>query len=232
MSEEIVYVSFDIDGTIVAKGQALSEHRMAFVKAISELFAPCDIPSVFLGHSVNGWMDQNIITEMIEKCGFPATPENVAKGVTKTEDVYIEIAKTTPIILPGVRDLLKKLTSMPNVAVGIASGNLPRLCWHKLGLADIADLFPGRIGGYGTSKSRAHAILNGKEEAERQTGKKVKRVIHIGDTTNDVSAGHEAGGVSVAVLTGITPAEDLAEADLIVENLESGMEKILDLVQM
>ena len=62
----LTYISFDIDGTMIAKGQAITEHHQAFVHAVSTLFGPCDIPRVFLGHPVNGWMDQAILAEMIE----------------------------------------------------------------------------------------------------------------------------------------------------------------------
>ena len=231
MSKGLTYVSFDIDGTIIAKGQAITEHHMSFIRAISELFGPCDIPSKFLGHPVNGWMDAKILAEMIEKCGAQATPENVRKAVTRTEDAYFDLARTKPEVLPGVVKLLEELNEMPNVVCGIASGNLPRLCWRKLELAELADLFPDRIGGYGTSESRTDAIVRGKDEAERLMGKKIKRIVHIGDTTNDIEAGHAAGGKSIAVLTGGSSAEELKDADLIVNDLESGMEKVIKFIK-
>lgn len=227
----LTYISFDIDGTMIAKGQAITEHHQAFVHAVSTLFGPCDIPRVFLGHPVNGWMDQAILAEMIEKCGAQATPENLQKAVLETEDAYLRTARTTPEVLPGVEHLLQTLSELPNVVIGIASGNLPRLCWKKLELAGIAKYFPDRVGGYGTSASRADAILRGKDEAGRLFGKKVKRVIHFGDTPDDIEAAHAAGAKAIAVLTGFSTTEELSAAELVVKDLTTGFDSVLAFVK-
>lgn len=226
-----VYISFDIDGTLVIPSKVKHEHHQAFADAITELFAPACDPPTYLQFPVRGWMDNMIISAMIKKAGFESTKENLDRAIALTEEKYVQNAKLPPTVLPGVAKTLKYLATLPNVYFGIASGNLYKIAWKKLELAGISDLFPHKIGGYGTAESRAQAILDGFHEAEKVAGHKIDHLIHVGDTPFDIDAGHKAGGISIGVLNNLSNGEGFESPELVIDDLETEFDKFVDTVQ-
>ena len=230
--EKNIFISWDIDGTLVLCTGSLKEHQNAFKQAITELFGPCDVPEVFLGHSIDGWMDKRILSAMIMKLGFEPTEENLQKAMNRTEEIYETTAISCSEVPPGVEKILKELSNLPNIEMGIASGNLPRIAWHKLKLSGIDHYFKNKIGGFGIVLERKDAVLASRKMAEEIHGIKFDKVIHIGDTPNDVNAAHLSNAIAVAVRTGRVNYSTFPEPCLILQNLEIGYNEFISLINV
>ena len=228
-----VFISWDIDGTLILGTQSTIDHFEAFKRACEELYGPCDVPEKFLGHCVDGWMDKRILKAIIAKQGAEVTEENVERAMTKMQDIFCQISKASSEVPPGVFDALEVLSKMPNVTMGIASGNLPRIAWHKLELAGVAKYFPQRIGGLGVYQLRQEAVLAAKQMAEEKVGHGFDIHIHVGDTSNDSEAARAVGAISVCVRTGrVKYAEYGPDAYVFDSFAQPGaLEKLKELVQ-
>ena len=232
MAKKEVFISWDIDGTLVLGTNATEYHMEAFKNACESLFGPCDRPEKFLGRSVDGWMDKSILTAMLEKLGIDPSEENLAKVKDKTEDLFCETCVDKPEVPIGVVETLEFLYKQPNVTMGLASGNFPRIAWKKLELAGLDRYFPQRIGGLGVVADRKDAVILARRNAEKMTGKKFDIVMHIGDTPNDVKAANLAGVIAVAVKTGRVQYPEYPEPCYLFGNLNEGRDTILKLLEL
>lgn len=230
MTKPTTYISFDIDGTLVLGHNALKDHHGAFQKAVTEVFGPCDMPIPFLGHPVDGWMDKKIIEAMVVKMGKKPTEEEMERCLRIAEDHYCSTSKQVSEVLPGVENMLKTLSEMPNVEIGIASGNLPRIAWHKLDLSGIAKYFKNKLGGFGVVENRTEAVKASKKAAEDFHHCTFKTHIHVGDTPSDITAGQNAGAIPVALRTGLTNWESFPQPCIEFKNLDVNKEDFLKLI--
>lgn len=230
MTKPTTYVSFDIDGTLVLGHNALKEHHGAFQRAVSEMFGECGMPIPFLGHPVDGWMDMKIIEAMIKKLGVEYTPEQLQKCLSLSEDYYCAAATQKSEVLPGIEHLLQVLSEMPNVEIGIASGNLPRIAWHKLELSGIAKYFKNKLGGFGVVENRNEAVKASRKNAEEFHHTTFKTHIHVGDTPSDITAGQYAGAIPVAVRTGLTNWESFPQPCHEFKNLDVDFNEFMKLI--
>lgn len=227
-----VFISWDIDGTLILGTNATKFHLEAFKLACEELFGPCDTPEPFLGRSIDGWMDKGIIKAMIEKIGAEATEENIAKAQARMEDIFIETCTEVPEVPNGVIDTLEYLVKQPNVTMGVASGNFPRIAWRKLELAGIAKYFPQKIGGLGVVIDRKDAVVMARKNAEAITGKTFDIVMHIGDTPADINAAIGAGAIAFGVRTGRVAYPEYPTPSHIFANLIEGHDQLLKLLEL
>ena len=225
-----VFVSFDIDGTLVLCQQSTTDHLNAFKQAISELFGPADQPEIFLGHSIDGWMDKAILKAMIEKLGVEANEENLRKAMDRTQEIYCSIATEKAEVPRGIIHLLQELNKRPNISIGIASGNLPGIAWHKLELAGLLQYFPYRIGGLGEYFSRKDAVLAARQIAEKKKGITFDIAIHVGDTPNDGNAALGAGAIGFMVRTGRVNYPSYPEGCLVFNDVEDGFDEFMKLL--
>ena len=227
-----VFVSFDVDGTLVCFENNIGTHMQAFSKAMTELFGPCGEPQDFLGYPIAGWMDKKIIHHMLEKLGFEASDANLNRAMQRTEELFEEMFTQVPIIPPGVEKTLQVLYSMPNVTIGVASGNLSRIAWKKIGNAGLLKYFKDKIGGFGGYVyERKDAVILSRENGEKVINGKFDIVIHIGDMPNDVNAAISAGAKPVAVKTGGIKFDEYPQPSLVLENLEEGFDQFMSLLQ-
>jgi beta-phosphoglucomutase-like phosphatase (HAD superfamily) len=90
-------------------------------------------------------MDKGIITAMLEKLGFPASEENIARGAARMEQIFVETSTEITEIPIGIVDIVEFLSKQPNITMGLASGHFPGIAWRKLTLAGLAKYFPNRI---------------------------------------------------------------------------------------
>jgi beta-phosphoglucomutase-like phosphatase (HAD superfamily) len=227
-----IFISWDIDGTLVLGTSATQYHLEAFKLALSELFGPCDTPEVFLGRSIDGWMDKGIMTAMLEKLGFPASEENIARGAARMEQIFVETCTEIPEIPIGIVDTLEFLSKQPNITMGVASGNFPGIAWRKLTLAGLAKYFPDRIGGLGMFIERRDALLTARKQAEELKGKKFDIAVHIGDTPRDVTAAVQAGAVPIGVRTGRVAYAEFPEPDSVFANIVEAKERLWKVLEL
>ena len=129
-----------------------------------------------------------------------------------------ELAARSPFALPGTRELLDALLALDGVAMGLGTGNLRRAAFIKLEAVGLGGYFED--GGFGDDHEERSRLL---EDGARALGWSPGdgRVVVIGDTEHDVTAGHAIGAFVLGVATGTRSAEELrvAGADEVVADL-------------
>jgi phosphoglycolate phosphatase len=208
-------VLFDIDGTLVRK--AGPHHRMALVTAIR---AVTGIETTTEGIPVHGMLDPDILTQMLLRAGLDAAriADVLPSIMTAAEDAYlVGVPDLTDKRCPGVIPVLEGLSAQGTI-LALVTGNLTRIGWHKLERAGLNGYF--RFGAFGEmAPTRGGLARIAIERARREY--EIERISLIGDAMQDVVAAHENAIRSIAVRTGITPAEELegAAPDLILDDL-------------
>jgi phosphoglycolate phosphatase-like HAD superfamily hydrolase len=225
MEDKQIFISWDVDGTLVLGPNHNQAHHQAFAAAITDLFAPLAVdPEIFLGHSVDGYMDSMIIAELLEKLGIEANEENLTRVQERTEEHYKKLI-VVPAVCPGIPEILEYLVRKKNVTIGLASGNFPAIAWLKLEVTGLLKYFPDRIGGLGTVRDRKDAILKAIAQGEKVTGRTFDVKIHVGDTLTDADAAMRAGVIPFIVRTGRRQFSEWPEGCTIVDNLVVGREQ-------
>jgi phosphoglycolate phosphatase len=199
---------FDIDGTLVLTGGA---GRIAMVGAFVDLYGRSD---VFDGTNFGGMTDRAIARVGIRAAG--REPDETA--IDRALDRYLELladalTKSTKYrVLPGVEALLASLRDLPNVAIGLGTGNVRRGAYAKLTRGAIHGEFA--FGGFGCDhEDRVELLRAGAKRGAEQLGAELTecRIVVIGDTPKDVAAARGLGAPCIGVGTGgSTPAELVA----------------------
>ena len=134
-------------------------------------------------------------------------------------------------LMPGVEALLEALSRCPDLAIGLATGNLEQGAWLKVQRAGLAPYF--HFGGYGSdAENRTELIRVAVRRAEEYLGEQVsgEQVFVVGDTPRDILHAREAGVKTVAVSTGRSSMEELGryEPDHLFQDL-SRTDEVLDI---
>lgn len=209
---------FDIDGTLVRGGPA----KKVFEEAMAAVFGtagPID------GHDFSGKTDPQIARELLGAAGVG--DDEIDAGFPALWEVYLAGLRTQlprhPMkVIPGVGEVLEHLGGMPDVALGLLTGNIIEGARLKLSSVGLMGYF--RVGGFGSdSEIREDLPAVALERAAREWGVVFdpRSVVVIGDTPLDVSCGRGAGARTVAVATGRFDAEALegAGADRVLRDM-------------
>ncbi len=199
-------VLFDIDGTLVRR--AGPHHREALVYAVRRITG---LETTTEGIPVQGMLDPDILTVMMRRAG--ATRAAIASALPDllpvAERRYL---RTCPPLedkhCPGVAPLLERLIRR-DVLLGLVTGNLTRIGWHKLKRAGLREYF--RFGAFGEmAKTRAGlAKIAIREARGRGWISRSSAVSLIGDSPADILAARKNRVRSIAVATGLTPTGEL-----------------------
>ncbi len=197
---------FDIDGT-------LSKNTLAHNRAFSEAFRRVyhiDASIECINHE--GVLDQVIIMEVLKRKGL--AEEEISLKMGECMQAMVEaftksLKKTELSPLKGVRKLLETL-SRKDAGLGLVTGNLEQIAREKVKKMGLDEYF--KIGGFGSEDTK-------RENLVRLAIKRAQDFYHynfdtdfvylIGDTPHDINAAKEAKVKSLAVATGIYPAEYL-----------------------
>lgn len=117
--------------------------------------------------------------------------------------------------LPGADAALTALASRPNTTQTVLTGNVRRNAELKLATFDLDRHLDLRIGAYGSDSShRPDLVVIARERASKLLGIGFadRDTVVIGDSLRDVAAAHAHGARMVAVGTGRTRLDHLAEA--------------------
>jgi phosphoglycolate phosphatase-like HAD superfamily hydrolase len=221
---------FDIDGTLVATGGA---GVRALNRAFRELLG---IENAMERIRPHGKTDPGIIREVFEICG---DARQCSDWMSRVLDAYVRFlpeevsGSTTYKVLPGILRFLEEFHGRPDIAIGLATGNVEQGARIKLERGKLNRFFP--FGGFGSdSESRAELVRRGAEKGVRLTGQSVKPgdIFVIGDTPRDIDAGREAGFRTVGVATSDYSVDQLkaAGADLVLSDFERERNRFLQLV--
>ena len=122
-------VLFDIDGTLVRR--AGPHHRAALVEGVRKV---AGLKTTTEGIPVQGMLDPDILAIMMRKAGATRARirETMPEIVRAAERYYLRVC---PMLgdshCPGVPALLERL-ARHEILLGLVTGNLTRIGWHKL----------------------------------------------------------------------------------------------------
>ncbi len=216
---------FDIDGTLV-HCDGVGRRAMAF--AFQRLF---QVPDAFDHIDFRGSLDSRIVLSAFDLAGIP--PRNAAMRAFRS--LYLQRLRETlepsananHRFCPGIPRVLPILERQGNL--GLVTGNWKDGAYQKLRAFGIWERF--RFGAFGDDADQRDLLVPIALRRARRLGLATDRVVVIGDTPDDVGAARAGGAMAVAVCTGWSSREELsaAEPDLLLDNLDEGLEQVLAL---
>ncbi len=200
-------ILFDIDGTLIsAKGAG----KRALERALEAHYG---IASGMRGVALEGKTDPLIVREALALAGRRENFDGRLSPVFRkiyADFLREELASLADFeILPGVIELIARLTDQRDVLLGLATGNVQEGAWLKLERAGLRAHFS--VGGYGSdAEDRTEVVRRAVERARACLGDRtIRRTVVIGDTPRDIHHGRLAGADTVAVATGSYSLEEL-----------------------
>ncbi len=201
---------FDIDGTLLLTG---GTGAVAFNQVFQEMFGLKDA----WGNCIpDGKTDPALVEEIAQA--------NLGRSLTLAEyqafcSRYLELFEegireaSRFRLMPGVKQLLGKLSAMPDLALGVATGNFEKAAWSKLERGSIRHHF--RFGGFGSDSHHRpeltrKAMLRGHDFVGRVIDP--QDIFVIGDTVWDIHAGKQIGACTIGITTGRYQKEDFEKA--------------------
>ncbi len=214
---------FDIDWTLLKGGNKASDG--AFAQTLFEAYkVPKDVTAESMKNS-HGKIDNQILTEIAVVNGI--AEEQVLRDLPDLRDAmekyfFEHEGEAEYIALPGVKETLEELRKH-NIPIGVLTGNLEPLAWHKLQRAGIREYF--EFGAFGNmAYKRVNLVGIAFEDAVKKVGLKepITQMTIIGDSPLDIACAQDAGIFGVAVASGKYTEDDLKKTnpDLLITSLE------------
>ncbi len=196
---------FDIDGTLLISDGG---GRRAFEEAFRLEFG---IATPDVNVSFSGRTDAGLIVELLLRNGVPAGPRERGRLRSRYASCLpVELVRCGGSVLPGVVELLTRLSADPRVQVAAMTGNLPETATRKLEHFELLRHFRFVVGGDldterdGLARRAAARIL------DRFGEPATRDVVVIGDTPDDIRCGHAIGASVIGVCTGRHTPDELA----------------------
>jgi phosphoglycolate phosphatase-like HAD superfamily hydrolase len=213
-------VLFDIDGTLLRR--AGPHHRQALIDAVRRTTG---VETTTEGVPVQGMLDRDILTQMLANAGVSRAHirRQMPAMVAVAQRIYVRSCPDLRRrVCPGARMLLYRL-SRRRIPTGLVTGNLTRIGWKKMERAGLKPYL--RFGAFAElARDRAGLVRIAVRHARgRDWIDRTSPVALIGDHPNDIRAARANGVRSIAVATGVVPAEELAEhaPDILVPDLRA-----------
>jgi phosphoglycolate phosphatase-like HAD superfamily hydrolase len=216
---------YDIDGTILST-------EGAGRASMSQAFELCfGVEQAFSGLSFAGATDLGITGQAFEAAGLPQDSERLR--VAYLPLLSGRLAKKPPRLCPGIHPLLPRTAAVGHNA--LLTGNWRTGARIKLEALDLAGPFEhqGRLlGAFGDDAADRNHLVPIAQAQARAAGLAFDLTVVIGDTPRDVACARAGQALAVAVCTGWSNREELEASgpDLLVEDLVSGADALLDLV--
>jgi phosphoglycolate phosphatase len=202
-------VLFDIDGTLLSGGRAA---RTVFADALTEVFGTCGDVEAF---AFEGKLDPMIVRELLVAAGVPE--ETVLSRRADALELYLDrleaaLAVERPVLKPGVAAVLDGVARARAAVPALLTGNVERGARIKLSAVGLWDRFA--FGAFGDEAPRREDLGPVALEKARRLGHAFtgSDCVVVGDAPQDVACALALGARIVAVATGKTPAERLAQA--------------------
>ncbi len=199
---------FDIDGTLLsADGQG----RRAIERGLSDFLG---LPAPVRGLKLAGRTDREIIRGLLVASGkvFPDPEASITSALQVYERVALQSLDAGAIrVFEGIPPLLDRLRSRSDVRLGLVTGNIESVAWHKLSGAGLSDYFV--MGAFGSDhEDRSSLVALAIERARARWGHPFegRDVVVVGDTVRDVACARSNGAMAVAVSTGPESQQELA----------------------
>ncbi len=219
------FILFDIDGTLLDSGGAGIE---ALSAALAELSG---VKNGFEGIECAGKTDLSIIREGLSRCGLPSGSEAVRQFILQyIGHLNTSIHNGKGHAKVGVHELLTKLNSIPELHLGLLTGNVEPGARIKLKKYEMNDYFAlGAFGDDHEDRNQLLPIAIKRFKAGFDEHLDYSDCLIIGDTPRDVTCASVFGAHSLAVATGPFSVEVLrqTEATLALEDL-SETDKVIE----
>jgi len=196
---------FDIDGTLLVTRDLV--HWNALHQAMLEAYG---VDTSIEGIQYYGMTDLSILRAALAREGIKgsafdsALPKAIEVVCREVEANRMEIA---PDVCREIVRLLETIRGQGKL-IGVASGNLETVGWHKIEAAGLREFFS--FGCFSDRcETRAGIFQNALECVARQLGPGA-RTCFIGDTPSDVEAAREVGATVLAVSTGTFSFDQLS----------------------
>jgi phosphoglycolate phosphatase-like HAD superfamily hydrolase len=220
---------FDIDGTLLQVNGGVHQAIIDAVSTVTDRTVSTD------GISFSGRTDPNIFRDVLHANGVPepnAVLETVLTHYVDAAQDSIRPDHVEP--LPGVDALLSSLAERTDVVLGLVTGNVEPIAYHKLRGAGLATYFS--VGAFGSDHADRTALPRlAARRAAAHTGHSFPptRTVIIGDTRHDIRTARATGARAVAVCTGRFDRSELSPhtPDFLFKNLqepEAFVEQILE----
>ena len=213
---------FDIDGTLLqSHGVGRRSIEASLESEFGRTFDTSAIP-------FSGKTDRQIFRQILDAArehGLDTgDPDGAAERLMAAyaERMHAALPGAHVEALPGAVELVRQLAA-DGAEMGLLTGNLQPLAFAKVGRLGLGPAeFP--FGAFGSDDEDRNALpAVAVERASRHLGREVDpaEVVVIGDTPLDIACARAGGCRAVAVATGRYGTDDLTEADLVLETLET-----------
>lgn len=203
---------FDVDGTLLKTGGAGS-------RAMNRVFLDrFGIVDAFAAISPDGKTDPILFKEMLEAAGRGAdvNPELIGSLQHDYEACFAESMASSPgaVLMPGVENVLERLSTIPDVVLGLLTGNFEVTARLKIGHFGLNRYF--EFGSFGSDSAvREELVRPALDRAAKHLRIPIpadRRTYIIGDTPRDVACALANGVTSVGVATGNYSSRQLSDA--------------------
>ncbi|MFI0454278.1 HAD family hydrolase [Actinomadura sp. 6N118] len=215
-----ILVLWDIDHTLISIGGLSGE-------IYAEVFHQVTGRPLDKLADMTGRTDRAITAETLRLHGIAPTDEimrTFAETLAEAFSARQSDIRTRGRILPGARDAMETLARRADVIQSVLTGNMNPIAVCKLVAFGLDDFVDFEVGAYGLDDvERPPLVKLAQTRARRKYGEtfNASTTVLIGDTPNDVAAGHQGGARIVAVASGASNATDLRAvgAELVLESL-------------
>ena len=211
---------WDIDGTLVAHAPARRDRHAHAVRLILEV----DAQPVQLG---TGKTDRQLVTEIISAHVEPDDNTIDAALAALDEITAADLSLSPSTAIPGVADILAAIAQAETPQL-LLTGNTPRRAELKVRTAGLDQYFAFQDGFYGDRHATRFDLVQ--EASGAFTGAAIGRSIIIGDTPLDIAAARSVGFSVIAVATGSSSTEELADhqPDALLSDFSGGPVAFMD----
>lgn len=213
-------VLWDIDHTLISIGDLSDE-------IYGDVFCRVTRRPLETLADMTGRTDLAITADTLRLHGIEPTDElmrTFAETLAEAFSARQDDIRTRGRALPGARAALEALAPRGDVIQSVLTGNMRPIAVCKLAAFGLDGLVDFEAGAYGLDDAERPPLVKlAQARAEGRYGETfdATTTVLVGDTPNDVLAGHEGGARVVAVATGASDASALraAGAELVLESL-------------
>ena len=206
-------VFFDLDGTLLRS----QDGHVAFNEAILKTFGvPGDIRTI----RPDGKTDPIILQEIFDVAGHEvewSAADWTTFSAHLKESYTRAISEGPPRVraLPGVPELVRELSRLPDLCLGVVTGNMEVTARLKLQAAGVGEhIGPGAFGSDSANRNDLPRIAMERWQAHLNHPVEPRNCVIVGDTPRDLEAARTNGMKCLLVATGrYNPLEELRKLD-------------------
>ncbi len=206
MNRRTYLLLFDIDGTLLrSDGVGRGAMQSAAARLFGDSFS-------FQGVPFAGNLDPLIFAEAAQRHQLVGDDHHDRFRIAYVQELSESLSRRPPIpLMPGVIELLDRLKAMPQVVLGLLSGNYAEAAPLKLAAAgiNVGDFAITAFGDEGSLRKDLVALAMHRYERNRGEPIDPRCVLVIGDTPRDIEAARAHHCLAVGVATGGHSVEEL-----------------------